>query len=54
MIAAIVDAGSVNLGDVEEVLHDLRVLESLILDLGQSAQINLVATLFLRGYDRNE
>ncbi len=33
MIAAVVDAWSVNLGDVEEILHDLRVLEGLILDL---------------------
>jgi hypothetical protein len=54
MIAAVVDAWPVDLGDVEEILHDLRVLEGFILDLGQSAQINLVATLFLRGRDESK
>ena len=52
MIAAVGDAWSVNLGDVEEILHHLRVLEGLVLDLGQGAQIDLVAALFLSWRNR--
>jgi hypothetical protein len=54
MVAAIVDAWSIDFRDIEEILHDLRVLEGFILDLGQGAKINLVTSLFLRGSDRNE
>ena len=45
MIAAIVDPRSINLGDVEEVLHHLGVLKSLILDLRQGGQINFIGIL---------
>ena len=54
MIAAIVHARSIHLGDVEQVLHHLRVLKSLVLDLRQSRQINLVAILFLCWCDSSE
>lgn len=47
---------SLNLGDVKEILHDLRMLEGLMLDLGQSVKIKLVAILFLgaSGYNQPE
>ena len=54
MVAAVVDARAIDLGHVEEVFHDLRVLEGLGLDLGQGVQIDLVTILFLRGCDREE
>ena len=49
VVAAVVDAGAVDFGHPEEIFHHLRVVEGFVLDLGEGAQVNLVASCFLRG-----
>src|SRR6185369_9575059 len=54
VIAAIGDARTIHLRHPKEVVHHLRVLERLRLDLGQRLQIDFVASCFLREGSRDE